>query len=46
MLTCVILWAYLSFAQLLVSWTGNVQDDVKWYYPRMIGSYRWLGGMR
>ena len=37
MLTCVILWAYLAFAQFLISWTGNIQEEVKWYWLRTQG---------
>jgi hypothetical protein len=45
MLTCVILWAYVAFAQFLISWTGNIQEEVKWYDPRMHGFYGFLGAL-
>lgn len=40
LLTCVILWAYVAFAQFLITWTGNVQEEVRWYYLR---SHGWNG---
>jgi hypothetical protein len=39
LLTCVILWAYVAFAQFLISWTGNIQEEVRWYYLRSKGLY-------
>ena len=37
MLTLVILWAYMSFAQLLIMWMGNTKEDVSWYVQRGLG---------
>src|SRR5207302_625885 len=31
-----------SFAQFLISWTGNLQEEVKWYAPRTHGVYGFL----
>lgn len=42
LLTCVILWAYLAFAQFLITWTGNIQPEVKWYHLRSRGFYGFL----
>ena len=39
MLTCVILWAYVAFAQFLITWMGNIQEEVKWYWLRTRGFY-------
>jgi hypothetical protein len=36
-LTLVILWAYMSLCQFLVSWMGNVALDAAWYVPRVHG---------
>lgn len=36
-LTFTILWAYLSFAQLLVIWMGNVDHETTWYVRRGMG---------
>src|SRR5581483_1379073 len=34
MLALVVLWAYMSFAQLLIIWMGNVATDSPWYIRR------------
>lgn len=39
LLTCVVLWAYCAFAQLLVTWMGNLQSEIGWYVQRT--SYAW-----
>jgi len=33
-LALVILWAYMSFAQLLIIWMGNISPDSPWYIRR------------
>ena len=43
LLTCVILWAYLSFAQFLVIWMGNKQDEIPWYVQRLSNGWQWVG---
>ena len=43
LLTFVIMWAYMSFAQFLVSWVGNNQDEMTWYLQRTDGGWRWVG---
>jgi hypothetical protein len=40
LLLMVILWAYVSFAQFLVIWLGNTQQDVPWYVHRSKGFWR------
>ena len=30
-----ILWAYLSFAQFLIIWSGNLQNEIPWYVSRI-----------
>jgi hypothetical protein len=46
-LTLVILWAYVSFAQLLVVWMGNIKPETPWYVDRGLGQipngWRWVG---
>lgn len=46
LLTVVILWAYLSFAQFLIIWMGNTKDDVSFFMERGMGAvrngWRWL----
>ena len=43
LLTCVMLWAYFSFSQLLIVWTGNLTDEIPWYLRRLATSWGWLG---
>jgi hypothetical protein len=40
LLMMVVLWAYLSFAQLLVIWLGNTQEEIPWYVHRSKGLWR------
>src|SRR5207248_153491 len=46
-LTLVILWAYMSFAQLLIVWMGNTTVDTPWYVRRGLGqqpnSWKYVG---
>jgi hypothetical protein len=42
MLTCVVLWAYIEFAQFLVIWIGDTQEDVTWYIHRTHGGWWWV----
>lgn len=39
MLTFVMLWAYLSFSQFLIIWSGNLPDEISWYMSRGKGSW-------
>jgi hypothetical protein len=41
----VILWAYMNFAQYLITWTGNEQPDVGWYVQRTYGGWRVIAGI-
>jgi hypothetical protein len=43
LLTVVVLWAYVTFAEYLVVWMGNTQEDVTWYDHRTSGAWRWVG---
>jgi hypothetical protein len=45
LLTLVILWAYMNFAQYLITWTGNEQQDVGWYVQRTYGGWRVIAGV-
>ena len=35
MLAFTILWAYMSFAQFLITWSGNLPEEIKYYMPRV-----------
>jgi hypothetical protein len=37
----VMLWAYLSFSQLLIIWAGNLPEEIPWYVERL--ATNWAG---
>jgi hypothetical protein len=39
MFAFVVLWAYLSFSQWIIIWSGNLTEEIKWYLDRIQG--RW-----
>jgi hypothetical protein len=43
LLTNVVLWSYVAFAEFLVIWIGNSQEDNTWYYHRMHRGWNWAG---
>ncbi|HWW50803.1 MAG TPA: hypothetical protein VN044_03615 [Verrucomicrobiae bacterium] len=43
MLAFVLLWAYLSFDQLLIMWSGNLKDEIPWYMQRAFGGWAPVG---
>ena len=42
MLALVMLWAYLNFSQLLITWSGNLPSEVVWYIKRWNGGWGWV----
>jgi hypothetical protein len=42
MLAFVMLWAYLSFSQFLIIWSGNLPEEIPWYMKRMQGVWGWI----
>ena len=40
LLAFVMLWAYLSFSQFLIIWSGNLPEEIPWYVARIRG---WWG---
>jgi hypothetical protein len=42
LLTAVLFWAYISFSQLLIIWSGNLPEEVTWYVYRTEGGWRWV----
>lgn len=38
--TFLIIWAYLTFFQMMLIWMGNMRDEVIWYLPRVAGGWR------
>jgi hypothetical protein len=43
LLAFVMVWAYMSFSQLLIVWSGNLPQEIPFYLPRMQSSWRWIG---
>ena len=39
LLAFMMLWAYLSFSQFLIIWSGNLPEEIPWYraHPRLVG---------
>jgi hypothetical protein len=42
LLAAVMLWAYLTFSQFLIVWSGNTKREIAWYLSRTGSSWRWL----
>ncbi|HYA96669.1 MAG TPA: hypothetical protein VEH49_01140 [Methylomirabilota bacterium] len=40
--TFVMLWAYFSFSQLLIIWSGNLPEEISFYRPRLSGSWGYV----
>jgi hypothetical protein len=43
MLAFVMVWAYFSFSQLLVIWSGNLPEEIPWYIRRFGGGWQYIG---
>jgi hypothetical protein len=39
LMTFVVLWAYFSFSQLLIIWSGNLPEEIPWYLHRIEGGW-------
>ncbi|MBI4565810.1 MAG: hypothetical protein HY716_14065 [Planctomycetes bacterium] len=39
LLAFILLWAYLSFAQFLIIWSGNLPEESPWYLERAAGGW-------
>jgi hypothetical protein len=42
LLTFVVLWAYISFSQYLIIWSGNLPEEATWYNARSQGGLRYV----
>jgi hypothetical protein len=40
LLTFVVLWTYLAFVQLLITWSGNTPEEARWYVHRLNGGWQ------
>jgi hypothetical protein len=45
LLAAVMVWAYFSFSQLLIIWSGNLPEEIPWYLRRFQSGtqWRWIG---
>ena len=37
------LWAYFSFSQFLIIWSGNLTEEIPWYTHRLAAGWQWVG---
>jgi hypothetical protein len=43
LLAFVMLWAYFSFSQYLIIWSGNLPEEIEWYIHRLQTGWRTVG---
>jgi hypothetical protein len=43
MFAFVMVWAYISYSQFLIIWSGNLPEEIPWYLRRFHGGWRWVG---
>jgi hypothetical protein len=44
-LAFVMLWAYLSFSQYLIIWSGNLPSEIPWYVRRGTNGWQWVAAL-
>ncbi|HEY0546355.1 MAG TPA: hypothetical protein VGC91_13335 [Pyrinomonadaceae bacterium] len=42
LLAFVMLWAYFSFSQYLIIWSGNIPEETRWYLYRLRGGWGYI----
>ena len=42
MLAFTMLWAYMSFSQYLIIWSGNLTEEIPWYLRRSENGWWWV----
>lgn len=42
MFTFIMLWAYFSFSQWLITWSGNLPDETHWFIDRIRGGWGYV----
>ena len=42
LLAFVMIWAYFSFSQFLLTWSANLPEEIPWYLRRLRGGWQWL----
>ena len=45
MLAFTMLWAYMSFSQYLITWSGNLAEEIPWYLARSAGLWRGVAAL-
>jgi hypothetical protein len=43
LLAFTMLWAYMSYSQFFLIWSGNLPEETRWYAPRITGGWEVLG---
>ncbi len=43
LLAFVLLWAYMSYSQYIIIWSGNLSTESLWYIHRGQGGWQWVG---
>ena len=46
LLAFMMLWAYVTFSQYLIIWSGNLPEEIPWYLARFRGGWGWVGARR
>lgn len=41
----VLFWTYVAFSQILITYSGNLPDEINWYLPRIANDWVWLVGL-
>ncbi|HYX40827.1 MAG TPA: hypothetical protein VE821_03980, partial [Pyrinomonadaceae bacterium] len=42
LLAFVMIWAYFSFSQFLITWSGNLPEEIVWYLRRLRGGWQYI----
>ena len=42
LLAFIMVWAYVSFSQFLIIWSGNLPEEIPWYMARLHGGWQWV----
>lgn len=42
LLTFVMFWTYIAFAQFLIIYSGNLPREIRWYLPRIHDGWKWI----
>ena len=43
LLALVMVWAYFSYSQLLIVWSGDLPEEIPWYLSRFTGGWQYIG---